>query len=381
MNKRTSFLPFAKPDIDKEDIQAVVNALESGWLSKGPKVLEFEEQLQCFFGGRYVVTCNSGTAALHLALLAAGIKEGDEVIVPSFTFASTINVIVHVGATPIFADVQEDTFCIDVQDVVSKLTSRTKAIVAVHYAGLSADIDSLMNVCNQHNLLLIEDAAHAMGAYYKNKPIGTHGHIVCFSFYATKTLSTGEGGALVTDDKQIADQARLLSWHGIESNAWKRYAKAGSWRYELLLPGYKYNMTDPQAALGITQLAKLSAMQSKRAQIAEVYLNRLHSHVQLPHVDSDSGNVHAWHLFPIRIKPDCGISRDDFISSLKDYGIGTSVHFIPVHMQPFYAEWPRLSLPVTELVFSEIVSLPIYSLMTVADAQYVAETINYVCVK
>ncbi len=376
---RRTFLPFARPDIDQEDIDCVVEALRSGWLSKGPRVLEFEERLGEFIGASHVVSCSSCTAALHLALLVSGIGPGDEVIVPSFTFCASANVIVHVGATPVFADIEEGTYCIDVADVRSKITPRTKAVMTVHYGGYPSDLSALQQICTEHGLLLIEDAAHAMGTIYANQSIGTHGDFVCFSFYATKALTTGEGGALVAKDERMAELARLYSSHGMSKGAWNRYGQSGSWRYEVTVPGFKYNMTDPQAALGLTQLAKLGETRQKRDEIADYYRSAfagLEGNIILPKDVDRSGDRHSWHLFPIRIAPEFGMDRDAFIEAMKAMNIGTSVHFIPVHMHPFYKDRFAVRLPVTERVFSEIVSLPIYSQLTEADASDVALSVR-----
>jgi perosamine synthetase len=376
---RQTFLPFARPDMDQEDIDLVVDALRSGWLSKGPRVLEFEKRLGEFIDAPHVVACSSCTAALHLALLVSNIGPGDEVIVPSFTFCASANVIVHVGATPVFADIDEGTFCIDVADVRSKITPRTKAVIAVHYGGYPADLDGLKEVCTEHGLILIEDAAHAMGTKYANEWIGKHGDFVCFSFYATKALTTGEGGALLTRDDGMAELARLYSSHGMSNGAWNRYGQTGSWRYEVTVPGFKYNMTDPQAALGLTQLAKLHVTRQKREEIAHYYrtaLESLKGAVILPKDVEGHGNQHSWHLFPIRITPEFGMDRDAFIEGMKAMNIGTSVHFIPVHMHPYYGDRFAVRLAVTERVFAEIVSLPIYSQMTEAEAGDVVRTVR-----
>lgn len=377
---RKDFLPFAKPDIDETDIEEVIEALKSGWLSKGPKVFQFEKELSEFLGVKHTVSCNSGTAALHLALLAAGIGPKDEVIVPSFTFCASVNVILHVGAKPVFVDIDEDTLCLDVKEVAKKITKNTKAIMAVHFAGRAADLTSLRQICDENNLLLIEDAAHAIGTEYQGKLIGNHGDIVCFSFYATKNMTTGEGGALVTNHDEIAEKARLYGWLGISKSAWNRYSQSGSWFYEVKLPGYKYNMTDIQAGLGIVQLRKLEKMRKKRASIANYYLDRLKELddlVILPKKTESDIDKHSWHLFPIQITSKWKIGRDDFIEMMKKMNIGTSVHFIPVHLHPYYKEKYPINLPVTEKVYSRILSLPIYSAMTMADAEDVVNTIIY----
>lgn len=381
MQIRDTFLPFAKPDIDQDDIKGVVDVLESGWLSKGPKVIEFEKKLSDYLDVPHVIACNSGTSALHLAMLAGKIGPGDEVIVPSLTFCSSANVIIHVGATPVFADVDDKTLCIDPNDAYRKITDKTKAILGVHFGGRAANLTKLKEICTEKGLLLIEDAAHAIGTRYNNQLIGVHGDLVCFSFYATKNISTGEGGALVTKNDEFAEIARLYSWHGVSRNAWNRYSKEGSWHYDVMYPGFKYNMMDMQATLGLSQLAKIEVMQNKRTELASLYLEHLSKHsdyITLPERIEDETHVHSWHLFPIRIKRGFEVNRNSFIEKMKSLNIGTSVHFIPVHMHPFYKENYPTELPITENVFDEIVSLPIYSTMTKEDALDVIQAIDYI---
>jgi dTDP-4-amino-4,6-dideoxygalactose transaminase len=362
-----------------EEIASVTETLQSGWISKGPKVIEFEKQLGEFTGAEHVISCNSGTAALHMALLALGVGEGDEVIVPSFTFCSSVNVILHVGATPVFADIREADLCIDPEDVRQKLSPRTKAVIAVHFAGYPADLDELDAICKENQLYLIEDAAHALGTQYNRTMIGTHGDAVCFSFYATKNITTGEGGALIVKDGEAAERARLYGWHGITKNAWNRYGEKGSWRYDVLLPGFKYNMTDIQAALGLVQLSRAIDIQEKRERIAHYYaaeLADLTDSSRLPPVDIPTGITHSWHLFILRIKERSGMDRDLFIEEMKAKNIGLSVHFIPVHMHPYYKEHFPAKLPVTEKIFTEIVSLPLYSQLSEEDCEYIIQSIK-----
>ncbi|UYO31421.1 DegT/DnrJ/EryC1/StrS family aminotransferase [Bacillus halotolerans] len=360
-------------------METVAETIKSGWISKGPKVIEFEKKLGEYLGAEHVISCNSGTAALHMALLALGVGEGDEVIVPSFTFCSSVNVILHVGATPVFADICEDDLCIDPADVRQKLSPRTKAVIAVHFAGYPANLDELSSICRENGLYLIEDAAHALGTRYKGKMIGTHGDAVCFSFYATKNITTGEGGALILKDEEAAERARLYGWHGITKNAWNRYGEKGSWRYDVLLPGFKYNMTDIQAALGLIQLKRAAEIQEKRTRIANYYASELTNQserAELPLIDIPSHITHSWHLFILRVKK-CGeMERDQFIENMKAKHIGLSVHFIPVHMHPYYSEHFPAKLPVTERIFPEIVSLPLYSQLSKEDCQYIVQSMK-----
>ncbi|MBU2658631.1 DegT/DnrJ/EryC1/StrS family aminotransferase [Bacillus cabrialesii] len=375
------FISFHRPDITNEELETVAETIKSGWISKGPKVIEFEKKLGEYLGAEHVISCNSGTAALHMALLALGIGEGDEVIVPSFTFCSSVNVILHVGATPVFADICEDDLCIDPEDVRQKLSPRTKAVIAVHFAGYPANLDELSSICKENGLYLIEDAAHALGTRYKGKMIGTHGDAVCFSFYATKNITTGEGGALILKDEEAAERARLYGWHGITKNAWNRYGEKGSWRYDVLLPGFKYNMTDIQAALGLVQLKRAAEIQEKRTRIANYYASELTNQskrAELPLTDIPSHITHSWHLFILRVKKRGEMERDQFIENMKAKHIGLSVHFIPVHMHPYYKEHFPAKLPVTERIFPEIVSLPLYSQLSKENCQYIVQSIKEV---
>ncbi|MDR4433035.1 DegT/DnrJ/EryC1/StrS family aminotransferase [Bacillus tequilensis] len=375
------FISFHRPDITNEELETVAETIKSGWISKGPKVIEFEKKLGEYLSAEHVISCNSGTAALHMALLALGVGEGDEVIVPSFTFCSSVNVILHVGATPVFADICEDDLCIDPEDVRQKLSPRTKAVIAVHFAGYPANLDELSGICKEHGLYLIEDAAHALGTRYKGKMIGTHGDAVCFSFYATKNITTGEGGALILQDEAAAERARLYGWHGITKNAWNRYGEKGSWRYDVLLPGFKYNMTDIQAALGLIQLKRAAEIQEKRTKIANYYASELINQSEraaLPLTDIPSHVTHSWHLFILRVKKRGEMERDQFIENMKAKHIGLSVHFIPVHMHPYYREHFPAKLPVTERIFSEIVSLPLYSQLSKENCQYIVQSIKEV---
>ena len=378
MHQNRKYIPFAKPDIDSEDIKLVVRAMESGWLSKGPKVIEFEEKLKatlCLENN--VVACNSGTAALHLALLGLGIGNGDEVIVPSFTFCSTVNVIEHVEATPIFVDIVEDTLCMDIEEVKKKINKKTKAVIMVHFGGRTHDLSKLSDLCRENEIYLIEDAAHALGTKYKNKYIGNHGDIICYSFYATKNITTGEGGALSIRNSEIEEKIRLLSWHGITKSAWNRYDAKGTWKYDVVLPGFKYNMSDIQAGLGLNQLFKMEEMRKKREKIAQIYTENLlcaSELLVLPENKIDD-QQHSWHLYPIRIKESNLVTRDELIEELKNRMVGTSVHFIPVHMHPYYKTKYDVSLPITEKVYVSIVSLPIYSQLATEDVYIICSEI------
>ncbi|AUJ24837.1 MULTISPECIES: DegT/DnrJ/EryC1/StrS family aminotransferase [Virgibacillus] len=373
------FIPFHRAEITSQEINNVIDALKSGWISKGPKVVEFEEKLASFLNTKHVITCNSGTAALHMALLSMRIGPGDEVIVPSFTFCSSVNVILHVGATPVFVDINEDNFCLNISDVKSKISAKTKAIIAVHFAGYPADLKELSCLARDNELYLIEDAAHAFTTKFNNQYIGTHGDAICFSFYATKNITTGEGGALVVSNDTLAEKARLYGWHGISKNAWNRYTSEGSWKYDVMLPGFKYNMTDIQAAIGSSQLEKAEMMRNKKEKIASYYsenLNEISEFIKVPFYKKEVGLQHGWHLFVIRVKNNNFINRDEFIERMKERKIGLSVHFIPVHLHPYYQTNFPTSLPVTENIYDEIVSLPLYSNLTKEETSYIVKSIK-----
>ncbi|MTD30775.1 DegT/DnrJ/EryC1/StrS aminotransferase family protein [Planomicrobium sp. YIM 101495] len=375
------FIPYCLPDITEREIKEVIETLESGWLAKGPKTIEFEEKFAKYVGAKYAVAMNSCTAALHIALIAGGVKPGDEVITTSMTFAASVNTILHVGATPVFVDIDPETGLIDIDKIEEKITEKTKAIVPVHYAGQACDLDRLYEIANKHNLFVSEDAAHAIYTEYKGKRIGYNPQgAVSYSFYATKNLATGEGGMLVTDSKEIADRARVLITHGMSKNAWNRYGKGGSWMYDIEEPGYKYNMFDIQAALGITQLDRLEEMQEARENLVKLYLEGLAGikGIEVQKVN-DYTSKNAWHLFIIRVTEEFPLKRDELIEYLAENNIGTSVHFIPVHLMSAYKEYKEQSeLVNTEMWFNQILSLPLYSTLEEADVKTIIEKIKSV---
>ncbi|MCH8949814.1 MAG: DegT/DnrJ/EryC1/StrS aminotransferase family protein [Chloroflexi bacterium] len=374
------FLPFAQPEIGQEEIDEVVDTLRSGWLTGGPKVQAFEESFREVTGASHAVALSSCTAGMHLALLAAGIGPGDEVITTPLTFAATVNVILHAGATPVLADVREDDYNIDVDEIERKITPRTKALLPVHYGGQPCRMDELQALADRHKLRVIEDAAHAIGASYRGQPIGALTDAAVFSFYPIKAITTGQGGMLTTNDADLAGQVRLLSLHGLSKNAWNRYSKGGSAEYQVLAPGFNYAMTDIQAALGIHQLKRLEAFQARRTHIANQY-NALFADVpELIRPPMRGEIVHAWHLYPIRLQLDrLTIDRAQFIEELRERGIGTSVHFIPIHLHPYYREALSLGpgdFPVTEAIYEGLISLPIYPRMEDADVERVAAAVR-----
>ena len=366
-------LPFHRPEITDDDVQSVVETLRSGWLTTGPKVKRFEEDFAKYLGCRYAIAVNSGTAALHLALDAVGIKEGDEVIVPTMTFAATAEVVLYFKAKPVLVDCQSDTLNLDPDQIERAVTSRTKAIIPVHLAGQPCDMDRILDVTSRYNLKVIEDAAHALPAGYQGKRVGTVGDITCFSFYATKTITTGEGGMATTENGDWANRMRMMSLHGISLDAWDRYTDKGSWYYEIIRPGYKYNLTDIAAALGIEQLKRCDRFWEARRRIASHYHEAF---ADLPEIQVPAcmPNIqHAWHLYVIQLNTErLKISRRDFIKALKSEKIGTSVHFIPLHLHPFYRDkfgYQPADFPQASAVFERIISLPIYPTMTEGDVR------------
>ncbi|MGG7218814.1 DegT/DnrJ/EryC1/StrS family aminotransferase [Bacillus sp. ATD] len=381
VQKRNHFLPYSLPLIGKEEIQEVTETLESGWLSKGPKVQQFEKEFAAFVGAKHAVAVNSCTAALFLALKAKGIGPGDEVITSPLTFSSTANTIIHTGATPVFADIDENTLNIDPVKLEAAVTPRTKAVVPVHFGGQSCDMDAILAIAQKHGLFVLEDAAHAVYTTYKHRMIGSIGDATAFSFYATKNLATGEGGMLTTDDEELADKIRVLSLHGMSKAAWNRYSSNGSWYYEVESPGYKMNMFDLQAALGLHQLKRLDDMQKRREEIAGRYQTAFQQIPGLitPFVHDDGR--HAWHLYVLQVdEKKAGVTRSEMITALKDkYNIGTSVHFIPVHIHPYYQKqfgYKEADFPNAMNYYKRTLSLPLYPSMSDDDVHDVIEAVR-----
>ncbi|HET8998522.1 MAG TPA: DegT/DnrJ/EryC1/StrS family aminotransferase [bacterium] len=373
-------IPFARANITEAEIQEVVDTLRSGWLTTGSKTVRFAEEFRAFIGARHALPVSSCTAALHLGLLALGVDPGAEVITSTFTFVSTATTILHAGARPVLVDVDERTLNMDPQRVADAVTPRTKAIIPVHFGGLPCDMAALEQVARDHNLRILEDAAHAFRARSAGRTVGTIGDATAFSFYATKNLTTGEGGMLTTNDANVAATVETLTLHGMSRDAWKRYTGAGSWWYDVTAPGYKYNLSDLQAAIGLHQLRRAEDLQRTRTWLAEAYRQRLERlpFVQLPALPP-SGDEHAWHLFPIRLRPNARIGRDRLIETLQERGVSTSVHFIPVHMHSFYraAMGHRPGdFPNAEQAYASIVSLPFHTLMTEDDVDYVVDQIR-----
>jgi len=384
MKAREEFLNYALPCWGEEEIEGVTDTVKSNWWSRGPKTAEFEKKFAEYVGAKHAIALNSCTAALHLALAACDLKKGDEVITTPMTFCSTANMIVNTGATPVFCDVIEDTGLIDPDKIETKITENTKGILPVHYAGQACNMDKINAIAKKHGLFVIEDAAHAVYTTYKDKLVGSLGNATAFSFYATKNLATGEGGMLTTDDDDFAVKARIMSLHGMDKNAWNRYGKGGSWHYDVLHAGFKYNMTDFQAALGLSQLDRLDKMQNIRKKYAEIYNKAFESAKGIVPLSVSQDGRHAWHLYVIKITNGLSISRDDFIAELTELNIGTSVHFIPVTNHPFYKENFQTSetdCPVAQGFYEKIISIPLYPSMSESDVDYVAKAVLSIAAK
>ena len=423
MNKRSSFLAFALPDLGDEELSEVAEVLRTGWITTGPKAQSFERAFADYVGVKHAVAVNSCTAAMHLALDAVGVRRGDFVLTSAYTFAATAEVIRYFDAVPVFVDVEPNTLNMDSvllertitdlkvflaegktprlpavmravgtrlreADSMSAVRSphgTIKAVIPVHIAGHPCEMDDIAAVAHRHQLPVIEDAAHACSAFFRSKAIGSTFTVdaqsaACFSFYATKTLATGEGGMVTTDNEEYADRIRLMSLHGISKDAWKRYTAQGHWYYEIIAPGYKYNMPDVIAAIGLAQLRKVDAMRERREAIARRYDEAFRdlSEVETPTVRSHV--KHAWHLYVLRLYTDAlSIARDEFIDQLKRLNIGSSVHFIPLHVHPYYRDtygYRPEDLPTTLCEYRRAISLPIYSKMTDFDVDCVIDAVS-----
>jgi dTDP-4-amino-4,6-dideoxygalactose transaminase len=378
---RPTFLPFNRPCLDEAEEQEVVAALRSGWLTTGPRTKQFEKDFASYQGVEHAVGLNSCTAGLHLALLALGIGPGDEVVTTPFTFTATCNVIVHVGATPVIADVDPDTLNLDPGAAAAAITPRTKAILPVHFAGHPIDMPAFRALRDKHGLALIHDAAHATESLYDGKSIASDGDITCFSFYATKNLATGEGGMLTTADAAIADRVRVLGLHGMSRDAWKRYTEAGYQHYDVAEPGFKYNMFDLQAALGIHQLRKLEGFWLRRQSLAARYDAAFADVSGLRRMGVDPRVRTAHHLYVLRLSPELGIARDAFMTAMQQQNIGVGVHFRPVHFLSYYRDklgWRPEQVPVATAAGEQCVSLPLDPALSDADQDDVIRAVRRV---
>jgi dTDP-4-amino-4,6-dideoxygalactose transaminase len=377
MKIRKDFLPFSRPSIGDSEINSVVACLKSGWITTGALCKEFEDKFCGLTGAGQAIALNSATAGMHLMLTAMNLQQGDEVITPSMTFASTINMIALRQAKPVFVDIDYDTLNINCDLIEEKISSKTKAIIPVHFAGVPADMDQINHLAGKYHLTVIEDAAHAVGTYYKGIHAGGFGHPAIFSFHPIKNITTGEGGMITLNDAELERKLRLLRFHGIERDAWKRYGKGGNPSYDIMEPGYKYNLPDLLASLGLAQLERWQELNARRQTLAGLYLDGLHEveGLDLPQAPPYD-HLHAWHLFIIKIKD---IPRDEFMRKLADCNIGYGLHFPPAHeltcVKKRYGAG-AFSLPETSRVADKIISLPLFPDMTEDDVQYVCAAIK-----
>jgi dTDP-4-amino-4,6-dideoxygalactose transaminase len=366
-----NFIPFSLPEIGDEEIEEVANTLRSGWVTTGPKVEKFENDFSKFIhdGDIHSISVNSATSGLHLALEALGVGCGDEVITTTLTFTATAEVARYLGADVKLVDINPVTLNIDINAIRCAITSRTKVIIPVHYAGLSCDMDEILSIAAEFNLKVVEDAAHALPTTYKNKMIGSlQSDVTVFSFYANKTMTTGEGGMVVTYNSDLAKRIKMMRLHGIDRDTFDRFrSKKPAWYYEVIAPGFKYNMTDIAASIGIHQLKKLPDFLKKRKHLAKRYFSSLADLPLILPVDDTNGGSHSWHLFVIRLQDNVKMSRDELIQFLSDKGIGASVHYVPLHRQPYWRDKYSLSagmFPVADKAYHSMISIPLYTTMT-----------------
>lgn len=366
------FLKFTTPAIDQATIDEVVACLKSGWLATGPRVKQLEEALEKYLGSPHVLALTSGTAALHLALKGFGFKSGDEVITTPMTFVASLNTIVHAGAKPVLVDVDLKTRNIDVTKIEAAITPHTKAILPVHFAGIPVDLDPLYKIAQKHNLRVLEDSAHAIGSYYKGKIIGSFGDTQAFSFHPNKVMTTGEGGCISTRDAKLAQDVKVQRFHGIDREAFNRHEKGGSQDYDVIQPGYKYNMLDLQAAIGIHQLAELESFIAKRQVLVDRYNEKLIDwpELTLPQLPNYDCRV-SWYVYAPLINTEvANMSRDTFMQQMKEHDIGTGLHHHAAHLYTYYQEtygYKRGQFPHAEIISDRIVSLPLFATMTLAD--------------
>ncbi len=383
---RREFLPFCRPTIGEDEINEVVDSLKSGWITTGPKVARLEEDFKVWSGGQEAIAVNSATAGLHLALLSLDLEPGDEVITTPITWPSTVNNIELCGARPVFADVDSDTLQILPEQIERRVTSRTRAVIPVHFAGAPCDLDAIRQICDRFSLSLIEDAAHAVGTRYKGRLIGSDSEFAVFSFHPIKNMTTGEGGMILCNSESKGQRMKRLRFHGISREAWRRYAKGGLPQYEVIEPGYKYNMLDLQAAIGIHQFKRLEDFNDKRREIANRYFELLRDIPEIMPLEPPKyEHLHAWHLFVVRLNLDAlSIDRDEFILRLQEENIGTGLHFPAIHLQKYYREkygFRPGMLPGAEWNSERLFSLPLYPLLHRNDQEDVVEALKRLIVR
>jgi dTDP-4-amino-4,6-dideoxygalactose transaminase len=377
MDIRKDFLALSRPSIGGREIEAVVSCLKSGWITTGPACKAFEDKFRELTGASYAVSLSSGTAGMHLLLLGLGIKRGDEVITPSMTFASTLNMVTFLGAKPVFVDVHYDTLNVNADLIERKITKRTKAIIPVHFAGAPVDMDRILEIAKKNDLLVIEDAAHGLGTHYKGVHAGGWGQMAIFSFHPIKNITTGEGGMITHSDDHLESRLKLLRFHGIERDAWKRYGKGGNPEYDIKTPGFKYNLTDIQAALGLAQLSRLEELNSRRSLLADLYRKGLEEvrSLDLPGIP-DYPHTHAWHLFIVKV---ISMERERFMQELSRYNIGYGIHFPAGHCLSYIQKRYKIKkgeLKETERANDRLVSLPLFPDMQEGDVSYVCEAVR-----
>ncbi len=376
---RAKPLPFFRAAVDESDVAAVAETLRSGWLTSGPKAVELEKRLGDYLGTSHTIAVSSCSEAMFLCMKALGVGPGDEVITSPITFASTVHAILHNGATPVLADIESDTFGVDPAAVRACVSPRTKAIMPVHFGGQACRIEEILALADPAGIPVVEDAAHSFGARVHGRLLGGFGRATAFSFYATKNLTTAEGGAITTGDEVLAQRLRLLGYHGMSRDSWSRYSDKGSWYYQVQIPGYKCNLSDLHAALGLTQLSKIDHLLERRRAVADALARALEgcAAVELPR--EYPGNRHTWHLYVIRVRPEAlRIGRDEFIQALRAENVGTSVHFIPIHRHPFFAPYlrPGRTFPVADDYYARCISLPIFPDMTDDDVRDVGDAVT-----
>lgn len=380
---RETYLVFGAPQINDEEIGEVVDSLRSGWLGTGPKVATFEQMFADYTGATHAMALNSCTAGLHLSMLVAGLGPGDEVITTPMTFCATVNTIIHAGATPVLVDCDRETQLIDPQRIEDAITPRTRAIAPVHFAGRPCDMDAISDIAQRHNLIVIEDAAHAIETVYKGKKIGNISHFTCFSFYVTKNVITGEGGMVTTNNPDYADKIKMYALHGMSRDAWKRFSDDGYKHYQVLFPGYKYNMMDLQAAIGIHQLQRTAENLQRRNQIWQIYDEAFADlPIGLPNSLNEQGSVHARHLYTLMIDQErCGLTRDQFMERLHRLNIGTGVHYLGVHLHSYYRQrfgHDKAAFPNATWISERTVSIPLSPKLTDLDVQDVITAVTTV---
>lgn len=371
------FLPFSRPSLGEEEIAAVNSVMLSGWITSGPKNQQLEAAFCSLTGNKHAIAVSSATGGMHVTLMALDISPGDEVITPSLTWVSTLNMIVLLGAVPVMVDVDRDTLMVTPEAIAAAITPRTRAIIPVHYAGAPADMDAIRAIGHRHGIPVIEDAAHAVGAEYRGAPVGAKGTAI-FSFHAIKNMTSAEGGLVVTDDDQLAERIRSLKFHGLGVNAYDRLAQGRAPQAEVITPGYKYNLSDIHAAIALVQFGKLAHVNQRRQEIAQRYLSALADTPLLPLRQPEWPHRHAWHLFILRVDAErCGISRDALMAALQAQGIGTGLHFRAVHTQKYYRErFSALELPYTEWNSERLLSIPLFPDMTHDDTSRVIDALR-----